>query len=186
MEICVEYSNKDLVKKLGCKWLKNKDKDYKWICPFDNSSNNVKGLIKLQDQGIIGFKSGSQITSNCYHYKKQEGEILFWTSMGGPTGYYDRCLNEKQIYEKINTVFRLPKNENGDLFIEDDPWIEEEKKIDDKIKLLAIEKKNKYDEMIKRHEEEKKQLELYYKDEETHLNNCKFRDYEQDIRSFKN
>lgn len=186
MEICVEYSNKDLVKKYGCKWLKNKGENYKWVCPLNNSSTNIKELIKLQDQGTIGFKTGKTITSNRYNYKKKEDEVLLYVQDGGPLWHYEICLNEKQIYEKINTVFRLPKNEEGDLFIEDDPWIEKEKEIDNKIKLLAIERKKKYDEMIERQEEERIQFEIFYGDEESHLHNCKFRDYDQDIRSFKN
>ena len=67
-----------------------------------------------------------------------------------------------------------------------DPWIEIEKQIDQKIKSLTIESYVKYDEMIKRHEEEKRIFDLYYVEEKRHLNNCKYRDYDQDIRSWKN
>jgi hypothetical protein len=185
MEISVEFRNKDLVKKLGCKWICIKEQKgdsltkYGWVCPLDNSSKNIEKLIKLQDKGTIGFRSGKTTNGNrpCI-----EGEITFWISMGGPTGFFDICLNEKQIYETINNVFRLPKNE--DLFIEDEPYIEKEKEIDDKIKKLTNEKKKKYDEMIKKQEQERLQFEESYNEELTHLNNCKFRDYDQDIRSF--
>ena len=134
MEISVEFCNKDLVKKLGCKWLKNKDKNYNWVCPLDNSSKNIEELIKLQDKGTIGFSSGKTTNGN---RKCIEGEILFRINTGGTTGCFVICLNKKEIYETINKVYILPKNEDGDLFIEDDPWIEKEKEIDNKIKLLA-------------------------------------------------
>lgn len=182
MEISVEFCNKDLVKKLGCKWLKNKDKNYNWICPFDNSSENIKKLIKLQEQGKIGFKTGKKIERN---EKCIKGEILFWVSMGGPTGFFQICLNEKQIYEQINTVFRLPKNEDGDLFIAEEEEIPKaEQELNKKIKELTDNKVIKYNEMLKRQEQERLQFEESYNEELTHLNNCKFRDYDQDIRSF--
>jgi len=189
MEISVAFCNKDLVKKLGCKWLVVKKQKgdslakYGWVCPLDISSKNIKELIKLQDKGTIGFRSGKTTNGN---RKCIEGEITFYISTGGPTGFFDICLNEKEIYEIINKVYRLPKNEDGDLFIEDEPCIEEEKQIDDKIKLLAIERKKKYDEMIERQQEERIQFEIFYEEEESHLQNCKFRDYDQEIRSWKN
>jgi hypothetical protein len=185
MEISVEFCNKDLVKKLGCKWLKNKDKNYNWICPFDISSTNLKELIKLQDQGKIGFKTGKKISTNRYTYKKSEGEVLFVVNDGGPTWHYEICLNEKQIYEQINTVFRLPKNEDGDLFIaEEEEPSKAEQELNKKIKELNDIKLIKYNEMLKRQEQERLQFEESYNEELTHLNNCKFRDYDQDIRSF--
>ena len=63
---------------------------------------------------------------------------------------------------------------------------EDEIKEDDKITTLKQERQVKFNEMIKRHDEELKKLEEYYIEEETHLNNCKFRDYDQDIRSWSN
>jgi hypothetical protein len=105
--------------------------------------------------------------------------------MGGPTGFFEICLNEKQIYEQINTVFRLPKNEDGDLFIAEEEEIPKaEQELNKKIKELTDNKVIKYNEMLKRQEQERLQFEESYNEELTHLNNCKFRDYDQDIRSF--
>ena len=52
MNIYVDFSNKDLVKKLGCKWNKEENK---WQCHHDNSDINIKKLIQHQKDGVLCF-----------------------------------------------------------------------------------------------------------------------------------
>ena len=96
MNIYVEFSNKDSVKKLGCKW----DQEGKsWQCPYSNTNSNIKALIAMQDDGTIGFKKGVQVNGDANI--DNTNSVYHRVSSGGNMYYYKVCYNGKQIYEQI-------------------------------------------------------------------------------------
>ena len=195
MNICVEFSKKDLVKSLGCRW-QNENK--RWVCPMYNSDDNFEKLIKLQDLGELGFTKGLKIHSNTVDFKNTSS-VYIRVNTGGPTYAYEVCFTREQIYEKLNEYknnkkkfVKLPKVE--DEFTDDDLTdltlgsesvkLTTEQLLELKINKLKIERRNKVDELRQQQIEELEKLEEYYEDEIRHLNNCKFRDYDSEIRSF--
>jgi len=191
MNIFVEFKNKDLVKKLGCKWV-----DGAWICPYNNTDSNIDQLLKLQSQGKIAFPKGDVDSS----YQPKDGEDVI---LRGSTYAYRHLIghNRKEIYDMIAKFNSKPipkpvqKNyiksskasvSDFDSDSDDDNIVAEEKIISNKIKLLKEEEHKQYNVMIKKHEEEKSALKLYFEKEEQHLKNCIFRDYEQNTRSWVN
>jgi len=96
MNIYVEFSNKDQVKKLGCKWVRDERHDYGncWKCPFNNSKENVKKLIELQKRKIISFEK-RQVSQN---YEKKDGEDVM--RLGYKQGHSQILgFTEKEIYQ---------------------------------------------------------------------------------------
>ena len=82
MNIYVEFSNKDSVKKLGCKWDQEKKS---WQCPYSNTDSNIKALIAMQDDGTIGFKKGIQVNVD----DKGEKGFLFDVDLEYPEELHD-------------------------------------------------------------------------------------------------
>jgi len=189
MNIYVEFSNKDQVKKLGCKWVRDERHDYGncWKCPFNNSKENVKKLIELQKRKIISFEK-RKVSQN---YEKKDGEDVM--RLGYKQGHSQILrFTEKEIYqiledskyvnveqtesiaifeEKIMTpeiVYTKQnvqmKKTNEDIFDDDD---EDDKKAPDNI--IEEEKIiNKNIELLKE-EKQKKYNELIKKHEEEKL-----------------
>ena len=190
MNIYVEFSNKDLVKKLGCKWDQEKKS---WQCHHTNSDENIKKLIQHQKNGEICFINHfvPKYTVD-KHSESFKNQNLF--DIGYQNISYIMYHDEETILNIIKSSRQQEKRNKEltknckvkvvDEFIDDVK--ENVIKEDDKITTLKQERQVKFNEMIKRHEEELKKLEEYYIEEETHLNNCKFRDYDQDIRSWSN
>lgn len=186
MNICVEFSKKDLVKSLGCRW-QNENK--RWVCPMYNTDENFEKLIKLQDLGELGFTKGLKIHPNTVDFKNTKS-VYIKVNTGGPTYCYEVCFTKEQIYEKLNEYkenkkkfVKLPKAE--DEFTDDDlDNLTTEQLLEKRINKLKEERTNKIDELRQQQIEELEKLENYYEDEIRHLNNCKFRDYDSEIRSF--
>ena len=198
MNIYVDFSNKDLVKKLGCKWNKEENK---WQCHHDNSDINIKKLIQHQKDGVLCFITQFISKHNVdKHPESFKNQNLFNPGYKNVSYilYYDEetilsIINNSRQQEKRNRELRKKDpiddfNDDEDTEKEEAPdnIIEEEKIINKNIELLKEQKQKKYNEMIKKHEEEKLAFKLYYEGEEQHLKNCIYRDYCQDIRSWAN
>lgn len=54
IEIYVNYDNKELIKKCGCKWI-NEEKKKGWFMPLSIDEENLNKLIDYNDQKIIRF-----------------------------------------------------------------------------------------------------------------------------------
>ncbi len=173
MNIQVDFSNKDLVKSLGCRW-QNENK--KWVCPMYNSDENFEKLIKLQELGELGFTKGLKIHPNTVDFKNTSS-VYIRVNTGGPTYAYEVCFTKEQIYEKLNEYknnkkkfIKLPKVE--DEFTDDDlTELTTEQLHEKKINKLKEEKQNKLDELRQKQIEELEKLEEYYDDEIRHLKN---------------
>lgn len=191
MNIQVEFAKKDLIKKLGCIWKKDINM---WHCPIYNTDDNFEKLIALQDAGEIGFTTGRNISySRCGSYIKKPNEILYTLNTGGPTYCYVICFTREQIYEKVNKFkankklkeLKEIKETKVDEFDDsDDSDLTTEQLLEKQIMKLKKERINKIDELKQKQIEELEKLEEHYEDELRHLNNCKFRDYDPDIRSW--
>lgn len=97
MNLSVDYSKKDLVKSLGCRW---SQENKKWVCPLTNTDANIESLIKLQETGNIGFIKGVKIHPNNVDLKNTDA-VYHKINTGPTTFLYELCFTREQILEQI-------------------------------------------------------------------------------------